>query len=256
MKTLTALLILIVLVALGAGAYYVYSSRQAASPPAPQTSTPTEPTVRPLTAKDTGVQQIKSAHFEDASPGHNEVFAAAPINVTVNFNFDLADNSSITVEKDGVDYGSGATTIDPNKRTMRRNLKASPDGIFIVKYTACWPDRTCHDGQHAFTIDSSQLGKYSDVTGRAEVEVEMESTAFTIPYLVISKGTKVTWHNHDPVTHYVNGDTHPFHTFLLALNSEALTEDAEFSYTFTEPGEYPYHCSAHAAQMTGRIVVK
>lgn len=265
MKPLSIVLILVLAAALGGGGYYFYSTQYgdqtSTTPTAPSSTpvplTPTTPSpTGPLTTKETGVQEIKSAHFEDSSPAHNEVYVAAPMNVTVNFNFDLATNSTMAIEKDNVDYGTGETIVDPNKRTLRRKMKAAPDGIYTVKHKACWPDKTCHDGLHAFTIDSKQLTKYLDMTGKSEVNVEMENTAFTPRYIVISRGTKVTWDNHDAVTHYVNADSHPAHTFVLALNSEALGKGQEFSYTFTDPGESPYHCSAHAAQMTARIVVK
>jgi hypothetical protein len=25
-------------------------------------------------------------------------------------------------------------------------------GLYLVKYTACWPDGSCHDGQFAFAV--------------------------------------------------------------------------------------------------------
>jgi plastocyanin len=260
MKTLLVIVLILVLAGLGAGGYYLYMQQyQPTSTTHSPTSIPLTPTVpvnAPVTTQETGIQEIKSAHFEDSTPAHNSVFAAAPMNVVINFNFDLADNSTIAIEKDGVDYGNGATNLDPNKRSMRRVMKAAPDGVYTVNYTACWPDRTCHDGTFAFTIDSAQLSKYTDMTDRMDVAVDLKNIAISPPFLVISRGTTVIWTNGDADIHYVNADSHPFHTFVLALNSEALMQGDTFSYTFTDPGEYPYHCSAHAAEMTGRIVVK
>jgi|GEM_PF-1699061 len=263
MKALSVILLVLVLAALGGGGYYFYTTQDAdqepSTPSAPSSIpvplTSTTPSA-PVTTKDTGIQEVKSAHFEDSTPAHNEVYAVAPMNIVINFNFDLADNSTITIEKGGVDYGSGATILDPNKRSMRRVMKAAPDGIYTVHYTACWPDRSCHDGTFAFTIDSTQVSKYEDMTGKAEVAIELVNTTISPAYIVVSRGTKVTWMNMDAETHYVNADTHPFHTFFLALNSEALSQNDTFSHTFADPGEYPYHCSSHAAEMTGRVVVK
>jgi plastocyanin len=253
MKSLYFILAAALLIS-GAG-YYVYQGQQdKTSPPA---SAPTS-TETPATTKNTGIQQIKSLHFETASPDHNEVYAVAPYNVVIDFNFDLADNSKITIEKDGVDYGEGATTIDPKERTLRRLMKQNaPDGIYTIKYTACWPDRSCHDGLHAFTIDSSQLSKYTDLTGKGEVTVDLNNLVFSPAYIVVSKNTKVNWINRESATHYVNADPHAGHSFVLAWNSDALERNDKYSFMFANVGEFPYHCSAHYPEgMRGRVIVK
>ena len=72
----------------------------------------------------------------------------------------------------------------------------------------------------------------------------------------MSKGTKVVWTNGDGVAHFVNTDPHPSHNVLADLNSLDLAQGQSYSFTFTEVGEWGYHCSAHYLSMVGRVIVQ
>src|SRR3989344_4480759 len=82
----------------------------------------------------------KSAHYESNTPAHEAVLAAPPINVVIDFNFDLTSNSSISiVDTNDIEYGSGDTSVDRNKLALRRSMSHdSPDGVYTVNYNACW----------------------------------------------------------------------------------------------------------------------
>lgn len=199
----------------------------------------------------------KSAHYETNTPAHGATLAGVPVNVVIDFNFDLAKPSSISITQNQKEYGQGETTIDTNKLSMRRNMDPNaPDGVYTVNYIACWPDTSCHDGNFQFAINRSQASTYEDKTAFAEVKVNMQNTAFDPKNMKIKKGTTVMWINNDNTTHYVNTDSHPAHTYELDMNSKALEKGASYSYTFQNPGIYPYHCSAHAATMTANILVE
>ncbi|MHB1003325.1 MAG: plastocyanin/azurin family copper-binding protein [Thermoleophilia bacterium] len=200
----------------------------------------------------------KSAHYESNTPAHEGILAAAPINVVIDFNFDLAPPSAISVTQGGREYGTGETIIDDSKLAMRRNLDpAAPDGLYTVTYNACWPDGSCHDGYFQFAVDSSLTAEFTDMTGQPIVNVEMASIAFQPQKVIVDAGTTVTWTNRDAgVDHFVNTDSHPAHTYYPAQNSRGLSQGESFSVTFDRPGIYLYHCSAHAATMTGKIVVR
>src|SRR3990167_3646808 len=198
----------------------------------------------------------KSAHYESNTPTHGVVLAEAPVNVVVNFNFDLAAPSAIKIEKGTKDYGIGQTSIDENKLTMRRQMDpASPDGVYTVNYNACWPDKSCHDGSFQFAIDRTKSQSFEDFTGQKEVTVTLSEIQFKPQNIKIEKGTKVTWINQDDVDHYINTDSHPAHTYFPQQNSQALGNGDTYSVTFNTPGIYPYHCSAHPENMAGAILV-
>lgn len=243
-----------VIVLVIAGGWIFYSGTTKTPP---QTDSKTEQDVQP---QQTNVQfstPKKSAHYESNTPTHGAILAGVPVNVVLDFNFDLAPPASISIEMNGQDYSLGETTIDKNKLSMRRKMDpAAPDGLYTVKYNACWPDKTCHDGNFQFAIDRKQTASFINLTGEKEVTINLKDVAFSPKNVKLSKGTKITWINNDDVEHYVNTDSHPAHSYVLDLNSKALKKGESFSYTFDTAGIYPYHCSAHADSMTGSILVE
>src|SRR3989344_2367751 len=73
---------------------------------APQTSDNKQTTT---TVNDSNQFQSprKSAHYESNTPAHGAVLAAPPVNVVIDFNFDLAKPSTISITKDVMEYGQG-----------------------------------------------------------------------------------------------------------------------------------------------------
>lgn len=199
----------------------------------------------------------KSAHFESNTPAHGTSLAGVPINVVIDFNYDLATGSEIKIETAGKDYGLNKTVIDSNKLAMRKKMDpSSPDGIYTVTYKACWADGSCQDGQFQFKIDRSQESNFTDMTGQKEVKINLAQIAFSPAKVRISKGTKVIWQNMDSVIHTVNSDSHPAHTYFPEQNSRDLKKGDTYSVTFLDSGIYLYHCTPHAATMQGQILVE
>lgn len=199
----------------------------------------------------------KSAHYESNTPAHESVLAGIPVNVVIDFNFDLHDSSNITITHNGVDYSEGPVIVDANKLSMRRSIKKdSPNGVYTVTYDACWPDKSCHDGLFQFIVDRNKATGFTDMTGKSDIKISMKNLMFEPVKTKISKGTKVTWVNDDPDDHYVNTDSHPAHTYFLTQNSKLLKTGDEYSVTFDEVGIYPYHCSLHEASMKATILVE
>lgn len=253
--------IVIALVVVLVGGYLLFQNQKSTTPVSKSTPSP-------ASKQTENMQYIfenpkKSAHFETNTPAHGSILAGVPINVVIDFNFDLAKPSEIKILKDPstgsgqVDYGVGETIIDKNKLSMRRNMDvSSPDGLYTVEYKACWPDGSCHDGKFQFAVDQSLGAGFIDMTNQNQVTVKMSDIKFNPMDLKITKGTKVTWINDDSVEHYVNTDSHPAHTYYLSQNSKALKSGESYTLTFDTPGIYPYHCSAHADNMTGNILVE
>lgn len=199
----------------------------------------------------------KTPHYESNTPEHGAVFAGVPLEIVVNFNFDLADRSSISVASEGKEYGVDKTTIDSNRLTLRRMMDSNAsDGTYTVRYDACWPDRTCHDGNFQFTIDRSKAEQFLDQRGKKEVSISIQDFSFDGKEVWISRGTNVMWTNDGQAQHYVNTDSHPAHTYVPSMNSKLLQTGDRFTIVFDRPGVYPYHCSAHPAEMQGIILVE
>jgi len=71
-----------------------------------------------------------------------------------------------------------------------------------------------------------------------EVEVEIEDFTFIPHGSVINVGDTIKWRNRDLVQHTSTSDAGVW-------NSGLLSRDQEFSFVFTSPGTYPYHCTPH-----------
>jgi plastocyanin len=79
-------------------------------------------------------------------------------------------------------------------------------------------------------------------------EVTISDFAFAPATLEVSTGTEVSWTNADPTDHTVTA-------FDGGFGSEALSDGATFSHTFSEPGTYPYRCAIHP-DMEGKVKVE
>ena len=199
----------------------------------------------------------KSAHYESNTPEHGTILAGVPINVVIDFNFDLAKGSNIQITMSGKEYGVGETVIDQNKLAMRKKMDPnSPDGLYTSFYKACWADGSCHDGQFQFKIDRSLSKEFEDLTFKKEITINLQNYAFSPSGVKVSKGTKVTWVNQDNIVHTVNSDSHPAHSYYLDQNSRDLQKGSSYSVTFTDPGIYLYHCTPHADTMKAAVLVE
>lgn len=89
------------------------------------------------------------------------------------------------------------------------------------------------------------------------VEVSMSRsgvyTLFFAPQTVtISVGTTVTWTNRTSISHTVTSDDGKSFDSGMA---NPITAGMTFSFKFTKPGTYKYHCSLHPEMMVGTIIV-
>jgi plastocyanin len=98
----------------------------------------------------------------------------------------------------------------------------------------------------AGTVASTAVAAPGATSG--PVDVAIMDFAFAPETVTVKAGTTVTWTNHDSEAHTVRT------TKSTAVKSDVLATDATFSFTFTTPGEYAYHCSIHP-EMHGTVVV-
>jgi methionine-rich copper-binding protein CopC len=93
----------------------------------------------------------KTPHWVSNTPEHKAVLAAAPLNVVVNFDNNLTNDSIMMIIHHDRDFGTGRVIINSNNLLRSMDEKA-PDGIYTVQYRACWPDKSCDDGNFQFII--------------------------------------------------------------------------------------------------------
>ena len=77
--------------------------------------------------------------------------------------------------------------------------------------------------------------------------VTIHNFAFGPQVVTVKAGTTVHWTNNDTEAHTVTSMTGAF-------NSPVLQPGAGYSFTFTKPGTYSYHCTIHPF-MTATVVV-
>ncbi len=78
--------------------------------------------------------------------------------------------------------------------------------------------------------------------------VKIDDFSFSPKSLTVKAGATVTWTNHDDIPHNVVSTEKKF-------SSPVLDTDQNFSFTFREPGSYPYFCKIHP-MMTGTVIVE
>jgi plastocyanin len=80
--------------------------------------------------------------------------------------------------------------------------------------------------------------------------IVIKNFAFDPSSLTVKSGTVVKWTNQDGTTHTIVSDTGS----PVAFSSDSISSGASYSFTFTQPGTYTYHCSIHPS-MKGTIIV-
>lgn len=78
--------------------------------------------------------------------------------------------------------------------------------------------------------------------------VVIQNFSFMPPSLTVPVGATVTWTNQDTAPHTSTSDTGVW-------ESGALSTGQSFSFTFNQPGTFPYHCMIHPG-MLGTVVVQ
>jgi plastocyanin len=81
--------------------------------------------------------------------------------------------------------------------------------------------------------------------------ISIKNFAFEPSALTVKTGTTVTWVNNDGASHTIVSDTGSPASF----SSDPFTTGASYTFTFTQPGTYSYHCSIHPS-MKGTVTVQ
>lgn len=87
-----------------------------------------------------------------------------------------------------------------------------------------------------------------DLTGQAEITVDIKNFEYLKNNIKVSKGTKVTWVNQDAAKHNVVSDN------PAGPQSELLAKGESFGFTFDTAGTFNYLCEPHP-YMKGVVTV-
>lgn len=116
-------------------------------------------------------------------------------------------------------------------------------GLYLLNNTYTSSSKNNNSNETPATTTDQQSADKSE-----DSAIEIKNFSFTPRTITVSMGTTITWTNQDSVEHSVVSDNNTFQSDLLA-------KDTSFSFTFTEPGEYTYHCGPHPS-MVGTVIVK
>ena len=84
-----------------------------------------------------------------------------------------------------------------------------------------------------------------------QASVIIHGMQFIPTYLTVYTGTMVTWNNEDTVAHTVTSDNAVGN---VQFDSGTLQPNNRFSFFFSQPGIYAYHCNIHPF-MHGTVIV-
>ena len=102
------------------------------------------------------------------------------------------------------------------------------------------------------TGTSTGTGTLSPQVFSGKLTINIQDYKFNPSRLTVQTGSTITWINRDPAFHTIHSDTGVFQSGLLSVGQL-------FSYTFDEPGTYPYYCDKNGGPggegMSGVITV-
>ena len=118
--------------------------------------------------------------------------------------------------------------------------------FFLTALSGCKPSpRPTSDGASSTGTPATDV-----ISGKATII--LQENAFYPNRLTVKTGTTVSWINKDPAFHSIRSDSGLFQSNLLAIGQM-------FSFTFDEPGTYPYYCEKNGGAggegMSGVIIV-
>ncbi len=141
----------------------------------------------------------------------------------------------VTAASNGAGYGAyprGMLTI----LAVGDEYHAAVAGLAPTLLAAAANDVQDPEAGHGGHGDSSRAD-----ADTGETRVIMKNVVYDIPTVHVAAGSTVTWVNKDPMGHTVTADDGGF-------DSGDIPPSASWSFTFTEPGTYTYHCIPHAVK--------
>jgi plastocyanin len=189
-------------------------------------------------------------------PKDREILAGAPKSVMMLFN-NTPKYDSLKITLGSTEMGTGAAEISKvgNSYILHRALNpTAPDGVYVVTYScAKVPPVACKPMQFQFAIDWFGGMGYPLLTAK-DSTITIKDGRIDKPSVQVKPGVKVTWSNADPDQKIVSGPQ-DYPPYFPRLTSPVVKQNASYSYTFSEPGAYPYYLAGGMDRGTGIVVV-
>lgn len=134
-----------------------------------------------------------------------------------------------------------------------RRLLVAVTVLALAVLGACGGDDGANSNTTSATTTTAAAGVRATVT--------MKLIAFKPETIDVKAGQSVTWRQTDPGFHTVTSGTVEQGASDVAtkpdgrFDSGQLATGKSFTFTFDEPGTYPYFCTIHPATMRGQVRV-
>jgi plastocyanin len=116
----------------------------------------------------------------------------------------------------------------------------------LLAFCACTAKEKAQEAASKVKDAAEDAGaRAADTLGGERVTIK--NVAFNPQSIESKLGASVTWSNEDTVTHTVTSANNAF-------DSGRLTGGKEFSFRFTQGGEYQYYCTIHGQSMMSGVV--
>jgi plastocyanin len=139
--------------------------------------------------------------------------------------------------------------------TVELDLTGATDTLYAMLHTDAGTAGTYEfpgDDKPVSANDVIVMTPFNLQAAEGQAEVRMIDFAFDQASLLVRAGSTVTWINEDGARHTATSDTGIW-------DSGSFGRGDSFSFTFDEPGTYPYYCRPHGGPggegMAGTIVV-
>jgi plastocyanin len=223
--------------------------RRASTPVAEERSEPeSEPTSAPRQV-DPRNDGLEITLGEWAITPESDVIRPGPVTFVIENRGTVPHGFEIELEGDSSGHGSGdlfkaeSRLLQPGDST-RMTFDLSP-AVYKIE---CLVDGHDDMGMEGLLDVSEGAPLVTEEPEARPGEVAISDFAFAPATLEVGLGTEVTWTNADPTDHTVTA-------FDGGFGSDALSDGATFSHTFSEPGTYPYRCAIHP-EMEGKVKVE
>jgi plastocyanin len=134
---------------------------------------------------------------------------------------------------------------------------------FALAATACSSGSTAKESA-ASPSSSAAPATSAPNSPNAPNTVTIHLVAFNPPALEVARGTTVTWTQTDEGSFHTvtSGTVDTAATGATTTHTDGrfdsgqLAEGRQFTFTFSQPGTYPYFCVIHQATMRGEVRVR